>query len=358
MNYYLSIGLACIGLTFAWPLKRKGIIAAAIIAPFVLLAHPLGFLWFLATIAYRLFWWKLPGWWKALPLAAAISSLVVAHIVVLRHANWETEWPDPPRIQWNGSDQLFVFGDRYFYLSLGILAFGVAIAIAAAWRAGRRPEYWKQRQLTLEFYAICLIAALLLPENIHPDPNAGWIGALVTRLTLITAIVGLSWLAWQPQKKWHLAGFTVCALVFFSFLFQDGSFLNRLEENAQQITSQLPPGTRVLATIFAPDEYRTLFLHIVDRACVGRCFLYSDYEPATKQFRVRVRERSPIVTSNVDDDGDMEAGVYEVQEEDLPLKEIYQCDEDDLAKLCIRDLAANEKNGRLGYHPDQNPLLK
>jgi hypothetical protein len=53
----------------------------------------------------------------------------------------------------------------------------------------------------------------------------------------------------------------------------------------------------------------------------------------------------------------MEAGVYEVQEKDLPLKEIYQCDEDDLTKLCIRDLAANEKNGRLGYHPDLNPLI-
>jgi len=101
--------------------------------------------------------------------------------------------------------------------------------------------------------------------------------------------------------------------------------------------------------------YRTLFL--VDRACVGKCLLYSNYEPATKQFRVRVREGSPIVTSNVDDNGDMEAGVYEVQEEDLPLKEIYQCDEDDLTNLCIRDLAAGEKNGSLGYHPDLNPLL-
>ena len=46
---------------------------------------------------------------------------------------------------------------------------------------------------------------------------------------------------------------------------------------------------------------------------------------------------------NVDDDGDMEAGVYEAPEEDPPLKEIYQCDEDDLTKLCIRDLAAGEK---------------
>jgi hypothetical protein len=26
-------------------------------------------------------------------------------------------------------------------------------------------------------------------------------------------------------------------------------------------------------------------------------------------------------------------------------------------QLCIRDLAASEKNGRLDYHPDLNPLL-
>jgi hypothetical protein len=40
-----------------------------------------------------------------------------------------------------------------------------------------------------------------------------------------------------------------------------------------------------------------------------------------------------------------------VQDEDLPMKEIYQCDVKDLTKLCIRDLAAGELNGRLGYKP-------
>jgi len=59
---------------------------------------------------------------------------------------------------------------------------------------------------------------------------------------------------------------------------------------------------------------------------------------------------------NVDDDGDMEAGVYEVQEEDPPLKEIYQCDEDDLTKLCIRDLAAAKKRPpRLPPRPEPTP---
>jgi hypothetical protein len=70
-----------------------------------------------------------------------------------------------------------------------------------------------------------------------PRPNAGWIGALVTRLTLISAIAGLAWPARQSKKKWHLIGFAACAMVFFAFLFQDGTFLNRMEESAQQITS-------------------------------------------------------------------------------------------------------------------------
>ena len=42
---------------------------------------------------------------------------------------------------------------------------------------------------------------------------------------------------------------------------------------------------------------------------------------------------------------------YVVKPEDLPIWEIYQCDYDDLAKLCIRQLAAGEMNEQLGYHP-------
>jgi hypothetical protein len=39
------------------------------------------------------------------------------------------------------------------------------------------------------------------------------------------------------------------------------------------------------------------------------------------------------------------------REPNMPIWEIYQCDYDDLAKLYVRQLAAGERNGRLGYHP-------
>ena len=64
---------------------------------------------------------------------------------------------------------------------------------------------------------------------------------------------------------------------------------------------------------------------------------------------MRVQAGSPVVTANVDDSEDMQSGTYEVQEEDLPLKQIYQCDASDLTRLCVRDLVAEEENGRVGY---------
>jgi hypothetical protein len=72
MNYYLSLGLACFGLAILW--RGKGIdwIGGAVVAALALLAHPIGFLWLIATLAYTKVRAKLLGWWKlALPLASA-----------------------------------------------------------------------------------------------------------------------------------------------------------------------------------------------------------------------------------------------------------------------------------------------
>jgi hypothetical protein len=90
---------------------------------------------------------------------------------------------------------------------------------------------------------------------------------------------------------------------------------------------------------------------MVDRACIGRCFSYANYEPASGQFRIRVRQGSPIVSASDDDNEDMQSGEYTILERDLPMAEIYQCDAKDLTQLCMRELAAGEKNGRLGYKP-------
>ena len=94
-------------------------------------------------------------------------------------------------------------------------------------------------------------------------------------------------------------------------------------------------------------------VHIVDRACIRRCFSYANYEPSSGQFRIRVRQGSPVVTASSDDSEDMQGGAYEVQEEDPPLKLVYQCDQHDLTKLCLRALAEGEKTGQFSARPPQ-----
>jgi hypothetical protein len=352
MNYYLSLGLACFGLAALWHGQRRGILLAVVLAPLVLLAHPLGFLWLAAAGAYRLLWPRMKGWEEWLPPAAAIGIGLVVRWVLARHPEFQPDWPDRPFFRWDGADQFWVFRPATWYVSLAMIAFVVAATLLdlLPWRRGAGNG--KERRLFPEFYAVAFCLTSLLPENLRPDENAGWIGLLVTRLTLISAIFIFCWLGTLRPRKWHLVALAACAAVYFAFVYRDTRLANQMEENAEEITRKLPPGTRVIATIFEPSDYRMVTLHVVDRACISHCLLYSNYEPATKQFRLRVREGSPVVVASPDDSEDMQFGSYEVQGEDLPLKEIYQCDAHDWTKLCVRDLKAGEKNGAGGIRPE------
>ena|SRR5690242_9272455 len=352
MNYCLSLGLACFALAMVWRARRVDWIGGAIFAVLAWLAHPIGFLWLIGTLAYVRIKAKLPRWWKlALPLTAAAGFYAIRWYAALRPA-LSADWDRGPFYLYNGADQLVLYGGRYIWLAAGAFCFGVVCVAAECCRRWRDADFRKPLELPFEWYAVAFCATSLLPENLRPSSDGGWIGLLGSRLTTVSAIFGLCFLGLLKPRKWHPAGFGVCALVFFSFLYQDTGWMNRLEANAEELVRDLPPGTRVLATIAAPPGSRLTFVHhSVERACIGHCFSYENYEPPSKEFRIRVQEDSPVVTASTDDAEDMASGEYQVDESDLPLKQIYQCDAKDLTKLCIRDLTAGELNGRMSYKP-------
>jgi hypothetical protein len=352
MNYYLSLGLACFGLAALWNGSRRGILAAVLLMPLTLLAHPLGFLWLLSVGVYRLLWPRMRGWMEWVPPVAAVAIGLIVRWVVLRHPDFQADWPESPFLQWNGADQLWVFGAATRYVEIAVVVFVVVATLMDLFPWRMEGKSWKERRIFLELYGVAFCLTSLLPENLRPDPNQGWIGMLVSRLTLISAIFALAWLGTLRPRVWHLAVLGACAAAFFTFTYQGTAIVERMEENAERITRELPYGTRVLATILEPGDFRIGTLHVVDRACVGHCFVFSNYEPSTGQFRVRVSEGSPVAVASTDDSEDMQFGSYEVQEEDLPLKEIYQCDAADWTKLCVRDLREGEKNGAGGYRPE------
>ena len=81
-----------------------------------------------------------------------------------------------------------------------------------------------------------------------------------------------------------------------------------------------------MATIEPPWESRILIQHMIDRACIGYCFSYGNYEPSSGVFRVRSTPGNPYVLNDYEDAVNMEDGYYTVQPQDLPVYEVYECD--------------------------------
>lgn len=356
LNYYLSLGLASFSFALLWRGRGVGRLIGLGSVPFVLLAHPLGFLWLAGTALYVFLWTKLPKWWNLAVFPFTVAALFVVRWYLAHRVQFPVDWSDTPFYLLNGADQLALYGQRYVWLAWTAVLFGI-VSFVFQTRASREDKAaLKLLILPLQLYCVAVCVTALLPEDLRPSLYGGWIGLLVFRLTTISAIFGLCVLACLRPKKWQFAGFLAVAIVFFVFLYQNTKTLNRMESNAEKLFSSLPYGTRVIPTIGAPDDSRVQFIgHLVDRACIGRCFTYSNYEPSSGQFRVRARKGSPVATDSADDSSDMEGGSYKVQGTDLPLVQIYQCDEADPTRLCLHNLAAGETTGQVGLHPPAPP---
>jgi hypothetical protein len=186
-------------------------------------------------------------------------------------------------------------------------------------------------------------------------PGAVWlpeytaaVSAISRRIASLTEILGLCVLGAVLPRKWILGGLSAIALVFFAMQYRDTAVLNSMERQVETLVAGLPYGSKISYTIDFGDFSRINSRHLVDRACIGRCFTYSNYEPGSKQFRVRLSPQGSSIVSP--SDFDLEHGTYVVREQDLPLYQIYQPNEADLTKRAIRNLTAGEMNGRIGHH--------
>jgi hypothetical protein len=347
-NYYLSIGLASFGLALFWQAKKWDWLAGALIFCLAVVAHPIGSLWCLATCTYVLVRRRVPGFWGLAVPVAAIATFIALHSYLAHAAslgNAEINWLDRPFYFYNGLDQFVVYSARCkWFVSALLTITGAWVAYEALeWR-----EYAPVRNrffLWVELYFLSFIVICLLPQDLRLDPTGSWMGLLVSRLTIIAAIFALCALSFLKPRILASAALATCAAFYFAFLYQDTAAVNRLEWNAQQMTNRLPFGTLVIPTI-EPRSTRIPYIgHVVDRACIGYCFTYSNYEPSSRQFRLRVRQGSPVATASNVDSQNMEGGGYVVRPGDPPFINVYQCNPDDFTVLCMRQLAVGDQTG-------------
>src|SRR5262249_8345253 len=81
--------------------------------PFVLLAHPIGFLWLAGAALFIALWIKLPSWWKLAVPAAAVLLVFAIRSYFLHQTRFPVDWVHDPFYLMTGADQLTLYGHRY-----------------------------------------------------------------------------------------------------------------------------------------------------------------------------------------------------------------------------------------------------
>jgi hypothetical protein len=346
-NYYLSIGLACWVLASFWRAGTpRGWLLGVIFFPFAILAHPMGTLWCLCLLLYILARRKFAGCFGLLIPASVLALVGVLHWFFLHTERMRVAWPEQPFYFWTGFDQVVLYSARFRWISYACIAMmliWIAFELIRRHTAASPPN--SRWRLPAEIYLLSTLSIWLLPQDLRPDPNGAWMGVLVARLTVVAAIFGLATLSCLRPNRAITAAMALTAAFYFVFLFQETAAVNRMELNAENIVSKLPFGTLVIPTIPAADNRSPFVGHVVDSACIQRCFTYSNYEVASQLFRVRAHPDSPIAVDTEGKSEKMEAGDYVVKPSDPPFVNVYRCGGNDPAALCSRVLAPGEPTG-------------
>jgi len=363
-NYYLAVGFSFFALSVLWRGKPLEWLIALALTPLIVLAHPLALLWLAGAGVYVIVAERIPRIYHIGLLIAGVGALFAIHEYLWAHYVVERQ----PHNFWffNGADQFVLFGSRYQIIEYAFLLLVVA---AIAWdlrfrrrKLQREPNKAKtassaakagenkSRAIILELYVLVFAGVLLLPHGAHVPGHIGAVALLTDRLTSISVVLLICLVAAGRPQKWHLAAGAAVAAVFFMFVYQDTGRVNRMETEVAKLVRTLPRGARVMGTILPPRDSRVTIQHILDRACIGYCFSYGNYEPGSKMFRVRAVAGNPYVLANYDLAIEMERGNYEVQPADLPVWQIYECGRFDSdspisnARFCVGALQAGERN--------------
>lgn len=107
-NYYISLGLSFFGIVVFWRGRGYERLLPIALAPFILLAHPLGLAWLGAAAFYIAIGERIPRRLQFLWLLTAAAALAIVHFYLQRHFVVDTE--TDPLYFFTGADQFVLFG--------------------------------------------------------------------------------------------------------------------------------------------------------------------------------------------------------------------------------------------------------
>jgi hypothetical protein len=314
----------------------------ALAAPLLILAwtaHPFPVAWAFSVAAYAALARRL-----APPRRVWLVALGFAAILALRlflTSRYSCTWSPKQIFFVTGANQLEVFGPKYL-LPFAALLLLWAILGRRLFKSGGRESFFAS--IPIQLWIVNAAAITLIPDRVMFPQYALPFGFVTDRLSLVAALLMCASLGGIALTKREAFALLAVPAVFFGFLYADQRDLNRMEDRMGLVISRLPQQQRVVDSLFDRSLRSLCLQHDLDRACIGHCYSYGNYEAASRQFRVRASNNNEMVLSDFVDVDAASEGKYVVSPRDLPLFLIYPCGAN-LRDFCSRALREGESDG-------------
>ena len=338
-NFYLSAGFSLFGLVVVVAGNKKDFLWIPLLLVLAALAHPMGAACFLALGAYLAALRKYSEE-RCIAITAIVAVIAVGVRAYVMH-RFEVLPREISEYWLMGADQLIVFGRGYLYVAIAIVVV-CAAALVLAMRRELMPLLLSQ---WFHVYVVVALVVCFAPGGLNSPETFGMMGFLPDRGSLYSAVLLAVLVAHGKPGKWFAVASAAVAIAFFVGVYRDTNLLEQREQKVSELVSGLS-GERVISMVPPVAGWRIHEDHSVDRACVGRCWSYNNYEPSTGQFRIRADDGNRYVL--VDDDAldGIKDGEYVVRERDVPLGEVYQCGPG-VNDLCATRLRVGQQNGEV-----------
>jgi hypothetical protein len=337
-NFYLSMGLCCWAMALAWSPTPARLAAAAGLAVLAYSAHALPLVWAAGLMAYAFIAQRLGATGRARLTAAIVLAMAAGHLAARQFVI--ARWTHRQWAQSTGVDQLWLYDPKYYVAMTALLMVEALLFLRLARERGARPVL---SGIPFHLTALAAAAVFVLPTGIQIPGYAHLLAYIAERLSLGVGVCACALLAAAKPQRVERYAIAVALLVFFGMVYRDERALNVFEGRVQQAVSAVPPNSRVISLVVGDYDLRiNASTHAVDRACLGRCYSYSNYEPSTKQFRVQAVARNPIVAADYVDSFRLQVGGYVVREDDLPLYAVTIAQD---GGMSVVPLASGQKTG-------------
>lgn len=342
LNFYLSLGFCLWFLAAFWKGGTGRRAAATPLLALAWLSHPLPVVWAVGVAAYMLIASRMTEKRQLYLLVVGVAVLVVVQQFLF--ARYHTVWSPLQIFGVTGADQALVYGRKYVIVTAGLLLLWLV------WLRRLIKESGGRAGLRIPVQLLLLTAAgvVLIPSRIDFPQYGHALVYIADRMSLVAGVLLCVVLAQVHVRRPEMITLAAVAAVFFGFLYADDAWTNRQESQIQVVVQQkIPQGARVVFLSSETNLRVNPLTHVMDRICVGRCFSYANYEPSTRQFRIRAAEGNGIVVTSYKDSYQLASGDYVVRPEDVPLYQVEACTPG-AQEYCVRELGAGEVNGHGG----------